>query len=248
MGESRGRGAVRAAAGTALLLVGLLALSGLTSSAAAGSDISVDVVDEQATPSPSSSVSATPAPGGTGGQGAGSSGGSGIPGNPGGTGGTTTPGDTSPAGNATVPPGEKVLLYVSGLTVTGRPSANPLAGGSVTAEVSVHNLTAETFDAEVEFHVDDVFGNELAKADSVPVVALAPDELRTIRVDLGEVRIAGLVHAYATITPPETVAAVPLAPVTRDAWSVLPSWYAVGLLVAAAISLGIGAYRRRGAL
>jgi hypothetical protein len=237
----------------ALLLVAAtpLAASGETDDG----DISVNIIEDGLYPFPTPTASTTPAPGG----GSGNGGGGGNPGGPvsGGSGATGTGTGTgavptnpaNPSNDPTVPPGEQVLLFVSGLTVNGHPSVNPFAGGRVTAELEVRNLTTEVFDARTDFRVDDLFGNELAKAPTTQVLGLQPGEVRTVQVDLGEVRIAGLVHAYATITPPDTVAGTALEPVDRDAWNVLPSWYAVGLLVAAVISLGAGAYLRyRGGL
>lgn len=232
---------VRLVAG--FVVAGMLSVGAVAVSSASASDpgVTVDVVDDSSTPGPSPSTGTGST--GTGLTGTGSTGG-GF-GSPGQTG--TTSGSATPPATATVAPGERVLFVVAGLTASGSPSANPLAGGRVTASVSVQNLTTQAFDAEAEFHLDDLFGNELAASHVVLVTALQPGELRSVSVDLGEVQFAGLGHAYATVTPPAKVADVELAPVTRDTWTVLPSWYAVGVLAAAGISTAAWAYfRRRG--
>lgn len=184
--------------------------------AASGSDIAVDIVDDVTTPSPSA-----PAPQGSTGPGGGS--GSGLSG--GGNGGNGQPDPvpaSTPAPSPTVPPGERVMFVVSGLTAVGHPTVNPLAGGRVTAEVTVQNLTGEAFDASAEFRVDDIFGNELASLPDVSIGNLVSGERRTIEVDFGEVRIAGLVHVSTTVTPPEQVGRLELSPVSRDTWTMLP--------------------------
>lgn len=228
-----------------IVLLASWAVSGIVASsgaAAFGSDIAVDIVDDVATPSPSASA---PAPQGSTGPGGGS--GPGYSGGGGAGGGQPDPAPAStPAPSTTVPPGERVMFVVSGLTAVGHPTANPLAGGRVTAEVTVQNLTGEAFDASAEFRVDDVFGNELASLPDVAIGNLAAGDRRTVEVDLGEVRISGLVHVSATVTPPSQVGDLELSPVSRDAWTMLPSWYAVGLLFATAITLATWAYRRYG--
>ncbi len=230
----------------ALIASSILAGGILTwgATAASASDIAVDIVDDVATPSPSPSV---PAPQGSTGPGGGSGSGSGSGGGGFGGGGQPDPAPAStPAPSMTVPPGERVMFAVSGLTAVGHPSANPLAGGRVTAEVTVQNLTGEAFDASAEFRVDDIFGNELASLSDIAIGNLTSGERRTIEVDLGEVRISGLVHVHATVTPPSQVGELELSPVSRDAWTMLPSWYAVGLLIATAISIATWAYLRYG--
>ncbi|TQJ31359.1 hypothetical protein FBY39_1826 [Microbacterium sp. SLBN-146] len=204
--------------------------------AASASDIAVDIVDDTATPAPSAPA---PAPQASSGPGGGS--GSGYSGS------TSSPVPVStPIPVDTAPPGERIMFVVSGLTAVGHPSANPLAGGRVTAEVTVQNLTGEALDASVDFRVDDIFGNELASLSDVPIGNLLSGDRRTIDVDLGDVRISGLVHVSATVTPPSQVGDLELSPVKRDAWTMLPSWYAVGFLLATAASLATWAYLRYG--
>jgi hypothetical protein len=168
----------------------------------------------------------------------GETGGSGSSG--GGSGGSTTPSDSpsvGPSPSATASPGggNSVggILFVSGLTTRYIWSANPLHS-SAELGLTVRNVSKARFDATARFWVTTTFGSKVSEARKISVRGLKPNETRVIRATLGGLGQWTVLQAHAKFTPPKVVQGIPLSPVTRDAFIVVPPVLVGGLGVGAA--------------
>lgn len=132
------------------------------------------------------------------------------------------------------------ILAMSGLTVTAAPTLTP-DNGHVTLDFVVRNLSPDAFDSTAVFWIDDIFGSRIAVIDDVAVAALEPDETRRVQV-----RVVGLgqhivLHAHTTLTPPSTINAVDVAPLTRDTTIPVVPWFSV-IMLGIFTALGIGVW------
>lgn len=249
-----GGAATTIAAGTLVSLVTTLLVAALIAPAAhagsnddGGGNVSVTIEGETPSPTPSAtggSSGDTGAGGGAGGQGSGSSGtgagtgtvsgGSSGGQNTGTTGSGSGSGSTPAGGTSTSGAGEVSLggvLYLGGLESSAELSPNPL-DGRVNLWFTVRNASKQQVDASARFWMTSVFGNTLDSLDVV-VPAIKPGEQRVVRATLHNGGQWMLLPAHATLTPPDSVDGVSLAPVTRDATVFLFPWLLVilGLLV-----------------
>ncbi len=128
------------------------------------------------------------------------------------------------------------ILYISGLGTAYAPSIDPLSG-DLQVHFTVRNVSNATIDSTARFWVSNPFGGEISAVGPVDVAGLKPDESRVVDATLSGVGQWTFATAHVTLTPPETVDGVELAPLTRDAFVFLPPWF---LLALAAI--GAAAY------
>lgn len=157
------------------------------------------------------------------------SGGSGDSGSSGGeSGGSTTPSEqpsSNPGSSATPKPGDGDsvggILFVSGLTSHYIWSPNPLRSAAE-LRFTVRNVSNTTFDSTARFWVTTTFGAKLSEVNGIPVHALKPKETRVIRATLVGLGQWTVLQAHATLTPPKVIEGTSLAPVTRDAFIVVP--------------------------
>jgi hypothetical protein len=170
--------------------------------------------------------------------GSGGSGGSGDSG--GGSDGSTTPSESPSSGpvpGSTPKPGggDSVggIVFVSGLTSQYIWSPNPLRS-AVELRLTVRNVSKTNFDSTARFWVTTTFGAKLSEANGIAVHALKPNETRVIRTTLGGLGQWTVLQAHATFNPPKVVEGTSLAPVTRDAFIVVPPVIVGGVGVGAA--------------
>ncbi|MGA1836284.1 hypothetical protein VD659_05055 [Herbiconiux sp. 11R-BC] len=153
---------------------------------------------------------------------------------------TTVNGSTTVTGSTTPPtPGPDDysiggILYVSGLSTEYTPSINPLSG-QLRARFTVLNVSGTIIDSTARFSSTNAFGAEFSVVDSVPIAGLKPNESRVVDATLDGVGQWTFVNAHFTLTPPETVEGVTLAPITRDTFVFVPPWL---LLIFAAVAAG----------
>lgn len=129
-------------------------------------------------------------------------------------------------------------LAMSGLTATASPS---FAIGNGTLELSfvVRNTSDEAFDSTARFWVVDVLGSRIADIADVQVDGLEPDETRRVLVRIEGVGQHTVYRTYVTLTPPATIAGVPLTPVTRNAAVVVAPLFSMSLVSGIAALSGL---------
>lgn len=245
MAASSHRTASRLARALVVSLVVVLAGGGVALQAVAaqadddepGTVISVEVSDDEATPTPTATPHTTGPPATTPashGGGAGAGHGSNGNGDSAGTGGP-------PATSPSPAPGEISVggvLYVGGLNVSTSPMLDPL-DGVVDLRLTVRNASKTPFDSTVRFWMTSAFGTELDRVTDVEVIELAPGEVRTVTARLQHAGQWTLVNAHATITPPKEIEGTRLHPATRDRSALVFPWLLAVLAVAAAATLSI---------
>ncbi len=218
----------------------VLVLGGVLSSAFAASaadappddtgNLSVVVTDGTSpTPSPSGSAGQKSGAGATGAPGSGPSVGSNSSG-------TATTGNSGRETAGESGAGDEVsvdgMLYLGGLTSSVSISPDP-AGGVVTLWFTVRNASRSTIDATADFWMNSqLFGLRVDSADAVAVTGLLPGESRVVSAELHHAGQWSVLDAHVTLTPPESVDGVSLAPATRDATVLVFPWV---------IFLGVGA-------
>lgn len=206
------------AAGVIALLGGgaLLAVSGASMAEAKSGDTILTV-----TVAPSDPSGGTPDSGSGWGSGSGSGSGDGaVAGDE-----TVLPdGGASPApsASAAAPASESALFSVSSLTATHEWSANPI-DTRVRLSLTVRNGSKSSVDSTVDFEVTSNFGNTVGSATGIAIDGLKPGKSRVVTVSIGNLGQWTLLNAHATVTPPKKLNGQALAPITREAFVVVPS-------------------------
>ena len=177
----------------------------------ADKQISVLVVGQTPSPTPSQTPTASPSPPGT-----------------------ATPSGSTPAPTpaAPTPPGRphhgggdgvRGALVVSDLHCAYRFSFNPF-GGSLEVSFTVRNEYAEALDGSARFWVTNVLGGPVGAAVSVPVPGLRPHETRLVSATIDGVAQWTFLTAHATFTPPPGFGGTVTLTVVREARSFAPPW------------------------
>jgi len=156
--------------------------------------------------------------------------------NPGAAGGSTSAGATQP--NSTTPTPAAAdssvagVLYVSGLSGSYAPSLNPL-GGSLNLRFTVRNVYSQTLSPTANLWINQVFGGPVGAPVVVQVDKLKAGETRTVEATFNGLAQWTVLSAHATLALPNTSDQV-VAPISRDTiiW-VLP-WFIVLLAATAA--------------
>jgi len=128
------------------------------------------------------------------------------------------------------------IVHVGGLTSDVRLSANPF-GGAALLSFTVRNVSASTFDATADFWIQGPFGNRLASIDAVTIAQLKAGESRVVSAEVPGVGQWTVVTAHATFRPPAEVDGTTLSPLTRDATVFVFPWFAVLVVLLAAVIL-----------
>jgi hypothetical protein len=240
-----------ALAGLALVAVAAGLLFAAPQGARAAEDrgnLSVSVTDES-TPNPAPSGE-DPSTGGAGsgdGSGGSSSGGSTGSGSGSGSGSGGAPVSGSVPGTPITEPvissADEVsvdgMLYVGGLNASATPNPNP-ADGTVDMWFTVRNASSSSIDARAKFWLTGPFFDyQLDVLDEVAVGALQAGETRVVSATLHHGGQWAFLTAHVTLTPPDSVDGVALAPVTREAGVLLFPWLIAVLLVLAALGFVI---------
>jgi hypothetical protein len=169
---------------------------------------------------------------------------------------TTVGGSTVVTGSSTAPPlGDDEysvggVLYVSGLRTEYRPSINPLAG-ELRAHFTVRNVSTAIIDSSSRFWVTSPVGTEISSVEDVPIAGLKPNESVVVDATLTGVGQWTFATAHVTLTPPDVVDGVPLEPLTRDVFVVLPPWFLLALaaiVVLASVAVRIVRSQRAGSI
>lgn len=139
------------------------------------------------------------------------------------------------------------ILYISGLASAYAPSIDPLSG-DLQVHFTVRNVSNATIDSSARFWVSNPFGGEISAVGPVDVAGLKPDESRVVDATLSGVGQWTFATAHVTLTPPETVDGVELAPLTRDAFVFLPPWFLLALAAIGAAAYAVVRLVRAGSV
>ncbi len=85
-------------------------------------------------------------------------------------------------------------------------------GGALHVELTIRNASTQIVDASASIGATTLLGLDLGSSDSIAVRGLNPGEIRTIGVDIGGVGQWGVLKAHVTVTPPDAISGVTLAP------------------------------------
>lgn len=129
------------------------------------------------------------------------------------------------------------VLYVSGLTAKYIWNGNPLLSGA-SLQFTVRNVSKSTFDSTARFWIDTTVGGLIAETRGVHIAALKPGESRVVSVTMGNLGQWTVMHAHATLTPPQSVDGKKLNQVTRDAYFFVPPLAVGSVGVVGLVGLG----------
>lgn len=120
-------------------------------------------------------------------------------------------------------------LAMSGLTASASPSIL-VGNGTLTVDFVVRNLSSSTFDSTASFWVDNAVGGRIAELDDIEIDGLEPDETRRVQVRFEGLGQHIVLHANATLNPPDMVEGVALEPISRNTTVMVPPWFSVSLV------------------
>jgi hypothetical protein len=165
--------------------------------------------------------------GGSGGgdQGGGSGGGDQGGGSGGDQGGGHGGGHGGGSGGGSSAPGQRLTVLVDGLVARNAAPLQPFVA-SITASVSVRNLSRETISIRARFAAANAVGATLSTA--TQTLTFAPGQTRVMRASLGGIAQTGPTHVTVVVTPPSKVGGVALKPITRDTWILILPWMLAG--------------------
>lgn len=124
-------------------------------------------------------------------------------------------------------------LFLSDITGTSRPTANPFEGASE-LWFTLRNSSADTLDLTADFSVATLYGARI-DGELVQVTAIKPGESRVVGVTLAGGGQWPFVVGRVTIDPPDTIAGQATAPVARAGMIWVFPWMLLGIGLIAAL-------------